>query len=56
LKPVVLDKSKDEKRFQNVLGFANVEDLGWLPKFSIDEGLLRTYKWYLKYSTNYELA
>ena len=41
------DTSKPDGMFRKVLDVTNLNNLGWKPKVSLEEGLRLTYKWFL---------
>lgn len=47
LKPVIQNFSKDEKRYQEVSFKNTINDLGWIQKYNLDEGLRKTFNWYV---------
>ena len=42
------DSSKPDGNPRKLLNSSKIFELGWKPKFSLDEGLKNTYEWYLK--------
>lgn len=45
---IIFDKSKPEGVVRKILDNKKIKDLGWKPKFSLEEGIEITYKDYLK--------
>lgn len=39
--------NKPDGMFRKLLDVTNIKDLGWQPKYSLEEGLKITYEWYL---------
>ena len=48
LKPVILNKSKQELKFQKLKDNKIRRELGWRQNFSITIGLKKTIDWYKK--------
>ncbi|RJO68877.1 MAG: NAD-dependent epimerase/dehydratase family protein [Myxococcales bacterium] len=46
LEPVILNEASNEIRRQYLAADKARQALGWRPRFSLDEGLLRTIEWY----------
>lgn len=44
---ILWDKSKHDGRDNKLLNSKKINELGWSPRVSLDEGLEETYKWYL---------
>ncbi|MDO5518069.1 MAG: GDP-mannose 4,6-dehydratase [Clostridium sp.] len=49
LKPVILNQGSNEIKHQYLSAKKAREVLGWAPKYSIDEGLVKTIEWYKKF-------
>jgi len=50
---VVWDKSKPDGTKRKLLDVSKLNNLGWRPAISLQEGIERTYGWYLKELTCY---
>ena len=44
---IIFDTSKPNGNPRKLLDNTVMQNLGWNPKFKLDEGLAKTYKWYL---------
>ena len=44
---IVFDTSKPNGNPRKLLDTTVMQNLGWSPKFKLDEGLVKTYEWYL---------
>ena len=44
------DDSKPDGTPRKLLDVTRLQNLGWSPKISIEEGIKNTYKWYCDYS------
>ena len=44
---IVWDTSKPEGTPRKLLDVSKIKSLGWLPKISLEEGIRKTYEWYL---------
>ena len=49
---LVLDKSKPDGMPRKLLDTSRLQLLGWKPGISLEDGLAKTYKWYLKQYIN----
>ncbi|WP_413827274.1 GDP-L-fucose synthase family protein [Methanobrevibacter sp. UBA313] len=45
---LMFDTSKPDGMFRKKLDTTKINELGWQPKFSLENGLKKTYEWYLK--------
>lgn len=43
------DTSKPDGTPQKILDSSRINGIGWVPKMGLEEGIKRTYKWYLNY-------
>ena len=41
------DTSKPDGMFRKVMDVSKINNLGWKAKISLDEGIKKTYEWYL---------
>lgn len=46
---IVFDSSKPEGMYRKIVDSSKLDQLGWKPHSSIEEGLEKTYQWYLTY-------
>ncbi|KHD38320.1 GDP-L-fucose synthase [Clostridium acetobutylicum] len=44
---IIFDKSKPDGMFRKVMDVSKINSLGWHYKVELDEGITKTYKWYL---------
>ena len=44
---IVYDKSKPEGPPRKLVDISKLKNLGWAPKISLDEGLKKSYDWFL---------
>jgi GDP-L-fucose synthase len=42
---IVYDRTKPDGMMRKVLDISNIKNLGWSPKVSLEEGLIKTYAW-----------
>ena len=42
------DKTKPDGNPRKLLDSSKINDLGWFSEVSLDDGLMKTYKWFLK--------
>ena len=42
----VWDKSKPDGMPQKLMDSHKINNMGWKPRYSLQEGLMKTYKWY----------
>ena len=49
---VVWDSTRPDGTLRKLLDISRIRSLGWEPMTSLEEGILKTYKWYLKSVTN----
>jgi CDP-glucose 4,6-dehydratase len=49
LEPEILDEAPNEIRVQRLDATKARRDLGWAPRFDLDEGLVRTIAWYVEF-------
>ena len=45
---ILTDPSKPEGMYRKIVDSSRLNNLGWVPNYSLDEGLKLTYEWYLK--------
>jgi len=53
---IVFDKTKPDGTLQKLLDSSTMAGLGWQPRISLEEGIDRTYQWYLSRSSNESAA
>lgn len=44
---IIFDKTKPDGMYRKVMDVSKINNLGWKYKVELDEGILKTYKWYL---------
>lgn len=49
---IVFDSSKPDGMPKKILDIRRIRGLGWKPRFSLYEGIKKTYQWYLKHSSS----
>jgi len=45
---ILHDLSKPDGTLRKLLDVSKIKELGWEPKVSLEEGIRRTYEWYLR--------
>ncbi|MBI2046552.1 GDP-L-fucose synthase [Candidatus Pacearchaeota archaeon] len=45
---IVFDKTNPDGMMQKLLDSSKINSLGWMPKTGIEEGIRKTYEWYVK--------
>lgn len=45
---IIFDKTKPDGTPRKLMDSTKIQKLGWRPKFTLDEGLARTYSWFLE--------
>ncbi len=51
---IIHDLSKPDGTPRKLLDISKIKELGWKPKVSLEEGIRRTYEWYLRKMLNFE--
>lgn len=49
---ITFDKSKPDGVARKLLSVKKINDLGWYPKISLNDGIRETYKWFLENQSN----
>jgi GDP-L-fucose synthase len=45
---ILFDSTKPDGVMRKLLENSRIKELGWEPKFDIDNGLIKTYNWFIK--------